>query len=975
MKLLKISLTTLFLITSLNLASCASYVEQVKDNSAQENSINKPVMDVEHFTLDNGLEVFLTQNNQTPRFLAQIVVKAGSKNDPPEATGMAHYLEHMLFKGSEELGTTNFEKEKPLLDEITKLYDQRFLEKDNKKIEAFDKKINELSIEVSKYAVAGELNNLYNRLGEQGLNAFTSNEETVFTVDLPNNRLEQWAMIESNRFAKPIFRLFQSELENVFEEKNISLDDRTDILWEAIAKQLYKNHPYRHETLGEVEHIKNPSLSKMYEFYRKNYVPNNMAIVISGDIDLAKTKEVITKYFSSWKKGDEPKFDIPKEEDIKGVEKVSVNYKGEEKVMMAFRTVPYKHEDKAALSLIDMLLDSGEVGVIKQNLVNPQKLRSAGSFPVVNNDYGAEYIYGLLNKGQTHEEVQKLLLDQIDLIKQGKFSDENLKAIILNYEIDQKKSLEHNDSRVSRIVNSVITDTTVEDSFKFIDKLKKVTKEDIIKVANKYFNDNYVVGYLNDKEYKFPKITKPSIKKVSLNPNQKSEFAKSVESFKVEPIQPRWVDYKKDFKVKNIGTGVLLYYVYNPLNDIFNLSIGYDYGDKHYKNFCPVMDELNFASVGDLKAEDVRNDFYKMGISNGFSCGNYGFSFSISGLDSQLEKGLELSEKLLWNAKLDEEVFKNKIKNAINSRDDEKKDMDTLDSALLSYVNYGEKSGFLERSTKNELMKLSTSEYPKMIEKLKEQNFTVYYSGQLPIEKVEAIVKKYHQPSEVDVPLLNGRKSPPIELVKRENKGVKIYFLNYKSAQSHLYMVIPGKEFNETEIPVNKLFNNYIYNTVYQEIRESRSLAYSTWAAYYQGGRLGDQDMMLGYIGTQNDKLVTALSAFVSLFKNPPKNLEYFESSKRLLDNSYRTAYIGFRGVVGSVLSWGDRGFAKDPRPEFMNQINTMTYDDMKKYFDDKISSKNFTFVVVGDKTKIDMKKLKQIGNVEEVNMKTIFTD
>jgi len=460
-----------------------------------------------------------------------------------------------------------------------------------------------------------------------------------------------------------------------------------------------------------------------------------------------------------------------------------------------------------------------------------------------------------------------------------------------------------------------------------------------------------------------------------LNPNLKSKFATEIENVITEPIQPRWVDYNKDFKVKNFATGVLLYYTYNPLNDIFNLSISYDYGDKHNKNFCYVMDELDFAGVDNLTAEEVKNNFYKMGISNYFSCADYGFGLNISGLDSQMEKGLELSEKILWNAKLDEDRFQNKIKNILNSREDQKKKIDDIESALLSYVNFDKKSGFIDRPTKEELMKLSTTEYQKMKDKLKEQNFTIYYNGQLPIEEVEAIVKKYHQPNQINVPLLNPRKAPPYEIVKRHNKPIKIYFLDFKSAQSRMYLVTTGKEFNENETLVNKLFNNYINNVVYQEVREARSLAYSTWAGYYQGNRVGDQDIMMGYIGTQNDKLIEAMNTFINIFRNTPENLEYFESSKRLLDSSYRTGYIDFKSVVGSVLYWGDRGFSKDPRPQYFEQLNTVTYDDLKKYANEKISKQNFTFIVVGDKTIVDMKKLKKIGDVEEIKINTLFTD
>ncbi|MFN4150899.1 MAG: M16 family metallopeptidase, partial [Candidatus Sericytochromatia bacterium] len=340
--------------------SCASVTKGAVESDQKQTKVlkenkNKTLLNYEKFELENGLKVFLAKNTESPRFTAHIAVNAGSKLDPADATGIAHYLEHMLFKGTEKIGTSDYAKEKVLLDKVNELYDKRFIEKDEKKREQLNKEINKLTVEASKYAIPNEIDSVYAKLGGDGLNAYTTPEETVYTVDLPKNRMEQWAKVESERFLRPVFRLFQPELETVYEEKNISLDNKSRILSEAVESTLYKVHPYGTQTtLGSVEHLKNPSLTKMYEFYNKYYVPNNMAIVISGDIDIAQTKELITKYFSSWKKREVPKFEPPQEKPLNGVEKVEVNYKAEEQGILAFRTVPFNHPDKPVLTLIDM---------------------------------------------------------------------------------------------------------------------------------------------------------------------------------------------------------------------------------------------------------------------------------------------------------------------------------------------------------------------------------------------------------------------------------------------------------------------------------------------------------------------------------------------------------------------------------------------------------------------------------------------
>jgi predicted Zn-dependent peptidase len=965
--------------------SCASVTKGAVESDQKQTKVlkenkNKTLLNYEKFELENGLKVFLAKNTESPRFTAHIAVNAGSKLDPADATGIAHYLEHMLFKGTEKIGTSDYAKEKVLLDKVNELYDKRFIEKDEKKREQLNKEINKLTVEASKYAIPNEIDSVYSKLGGNGLNAYTTPEETVYTVDLPKNRMEQWAKVESERFLRPVFRLFQPELETVYEEKNISLDNKSRILSEAVESTLYKVHPYGTQTtLGSVEHLKNPSLTKMYEFYNKYYVPNNMAIVISGDIDIAQTKELITKYFSSWKKREVPKFEPPQEKPLNGVEKVEVNYKAEEQGILAFRTVPFNHPDKPVLTLIDMMLDNGDAGLINLDLVNTEKVRAAGSYPYFNEDYGTQYLYVIPREGQTLEEGSKLLLAQLDKLKKGEFDESLLSGIILSFEKGKKGSLESNEGRVDIMKDAFLRETTVEDIMSFSDKLKKINKQDIINAANKYFGNNYVWAVRRDKEQTLPKIEKPKLEKISLNQGKTSEFIETVKNIKSEPIQPKWVDYKKDFKVKSYAPGTVLYHVNNPLNDLFGLSIVYDYGSKHDRDFCYVMNELNYAGTDDMSPDQVKKELFKMGVDISYGCSDYGFSMSVSGVDSQLEKGLALGEKILWNAKIDQSRFDESIKNAIKSREDQKNDVNTLRSALNSYISVDKESGFLDRHSKEELKKISLNQYPQMKNTLRKQNFKIYYSGQSDIDTVESVVKKYHSPSDITVPLLNPRKDPPFKLVNRHNKPVKIYFLDHKGAQSHIGLIVQGDEVNPKERLMTSVYNEFFDGgmgaILFQEVRESRALAYSTSARYYTGGRLGDQDQMGGYIGTQADKTVEALKLFIDLLKNPPESMSHFETAKSAIENSYRTGYINFRGVIGSVNRWAELGYDYDPRKDNFELLSSIQFSQLKDFIKNKISSRNLTFTIVGDKSKIDMKALAKLGEIEEVKKEKLFKD
>ena len=982
---MKISSFLVASIIALTSFSCAGNISKNAKDSAdyyfQKSANSSSVkLEYEHFVLENGLNVYLSKNTETPRFRAEIAVHAGSKFDPSDATGIAHYLEHMLFKGSEDFGTLDYNKEKTFLDKVVELYDVRFKETDDKKRKELEKEINKLTIEASKYAVPNEISALYSKIGGKGLNAYTDSDETVYLVDLPKNRLEQWAKLESNRFEKPVFRLFQPELEIVYEEKNRSLDNKGRVIWDSLSNKLYKNHAYGTQTtLGTVEHLKNPSLTKMYEFYRKYYVPNNMAIIISGDLDLAETKKTIEKYFGKMKKKELPKYSPAKEDELKATDKETVYYKGEEKVMLAFRAVNKSDKDKDNLEFLSSLLDNNQAGLINLNLTEKQKVRSANAFTYIQDDYGAFYLSGTPKEGQTLEEVEKLLISQIDLLKKGDFDETVMKGIVLDYEKTKKALLESNEGRVAVMKDAFLANKTVEDVFNSDKRIKSLTKADIVKLANKYFSKNYAVVYRKDKETVFPKVEKPDIEKVKLNNNQKSDFIKSLEAMKPTPIQPKWVDYNKDFKVSSYAPGTVLYHAYNNINDFFNLSISYDYGKNHEKNLCGVMDELNFAGVDKMTAEQVKKEFFNMGVDFSYGCDNNSSSINISGLDENFEPALKLAEKIVWNAKLDQEHLSDSMSNILTSRKNAKKNVNTLMSALIEYVKHGDESGFKNRLKKEELDKLSIAEYDSLKNKLKKQNFTVYYTGQRSISEVEKTVKKYHSPEKIKVPLLNPRKEKPTTIIKRHDKPVKIYFLDFQGAQAHLNLIIPGGEVKPEESLINSFYNQYMSGGMgavfFQEIREARSLAYSSYGNYYLGGRLGDQDEFEGYVGTQADKTIEAMKVFIDIMKNPPQSETHFQRAKEAVENNYRTGYKSFRNVVGFVESWAELGYDKDPRPEFFEKLDKITMKDFNDFVKEKISSKNMTFAIVGDKTKINMEELKKIAEVEEIKIDDIFTD
>src|SRR5690606_11007742 len=267
---------------------------------------------------------------------------------------LAHYLEHMVFKGTRALGTTDYQKEKVHLDKIAALYQQLRGEKDAAHRKAILAQIDAETQKSAAYAIPNELDQLYAALGIQGVNAFTGDDQTVYIADVPTNKLEQWAAIEGDRFQNPEFRLFWPELEAVYEEKNRTLDNPSWRMYEAMLTALFPQHPYGTQTtIGTVEHLKNPAYGDMVEYYRRWYVPNNMAILLAGDIDAGRARPVLERAFAGMapKKLEEPPPGRLAPPDRR-IER-TIQAEGEQALYIAWPTVAIGHPDRVAVEVMD----------------------------------------------------------------------------------------------------------------------------------------------------------------------------------------------------------------------------------------------------------------------------------------------------------------------------------------------------------------------------------------------------------------------------------------------------------------------------------------------------------------------------------------------------------------------------------------------------------------------------------------------
>ena len=932
-------------------------------------------MEVIEKTLENGLTIYLSPNQEEPRFYAEIITRAGSKHDPATNTGLAHYLEHLLFKGTQSFGTLDFEKEKPLLDQITKLYEQRSQETNESKRADIYKEINRISTAAAELAIPNEMDRVYSDMGGKGINAHTWHEETVYKVDLPANRLEHWAKIESERFAKPVFRLFHTELETVYEEKNRAIDNKDRLLHREVNNLLFKTHPYgQQSTLGTVEHLKNPSITAIEEFYAKHYVPQNMAICISGDIDPDKTFEIIEKHFSSWGNPaplrEEPKWE---EAPLAGREFVQVQYLGEEQVLMAFRTAPRFHQDYPALRLVDMILDNSVAGLINLNLVNQQKVRAAGCFPLNYNDYGAHFLMGSPKDDQTLEDVEKLLLEQIEQVKNGEFEDWILPAVINDFKKRQKEDLESNAKRVELMRDAYLAFVDWDVMNGQIAQLEKVSKDDIVRVANKYYGNDYVVGFRIDEQHDLPSIEKPMIDPLKIDPDKESDFMRSVSEIPFQPFAPKFIKKDEDYQVIQISEGLQLIHANNPLNDLFTLEVRMEIGNDHQPILTLIKRLLDRAGAGKLSSDELKIEWYKLATEFGFGVREHFSTFSINGLDENLEESLNLAQQHMLSPKISDETWNETKGIILSERDDEQKDPRALSNALAHFHRYGSESRYLKRPSDADLNASTVASLTKTLLEAFEVKRTILYYGPRSAEEITTTIQNGFlgkKPTKDTPTFIPNRSLSP--------EANQVFFLQKEMAQAQVRLEFAAGTYDESKAPLGQLYNEYfgggMAGLVFQELREARALAYSAWAHFFTPSRPQDENILVGAIGCQADKTIEAVNAFIELLDGMPINQTRWDSAHAAILSAYRTNPISSRSIPGFAYDFNALGLKDDPRSNRYDSLQKADIDSLRGFYEKEIQPKSILLSIVGDSKKIDLNELKKIGPLTEVKPEQLFS-
>ena len=928
------------------------------------------------YTLSNGLKVFLSENHQSPRISAHIAVRTGSRNDPAETTGLAHYLEHLMFKGTQQFGTSNYAAEKPLLDTIEARYEQYRRVTDPEMRRVLYHEIDSISQLAAQYNIPNEYDKLMAGIGGQGTNAYTSTDVTCYTEDIPANEVDRWARIQADRFQNMVIRGFHTELEAVYEEYNIGIAQDQRKIFEAMSAKLFPTHPYGTQTtIGTQDHLKNPSITNIKNYFHNYYCPNNVAICMAGDFNSDEVIGILERHFGSWK----PNYNLTRPEfaalqPITAPIDTTVMGQEAEFVALGWRFGAGNSLQADTLDVVAEMLSNNTAGLMDLNLNQPHEVMMSGAFSDEMTDYSMLMLLGYPNEGQTLEEVREKMLGEIAKLRTGDFDDDLLVSVVNNNKLNYLRSLDNNRSRTSQLVNAFINHVDWAQEVGKLDRMAGMTKQQIIDFANRHLNNNFVCVYKRmGEDITEKKIDKPAITPIPTNRDKQSNFVRDILSEIVEPIQPQFVDYDKDMTVGKTGKNLPLLYKQNTQDDLFQLTYKYDFGNCADNRYGIALDYLDYLGTKNLTPQQFKQRMYKLACNTRFSVDNDELYITLSGLSENMPEAVKLLEDLMQNAQVDEESYKNMVEAIIKMRNDAKNNQEECFDRLNEYGTYGPRNEYTDIMSAQQLRDTKPADLLNLVKGMKDMKHTVVYYGPMTQKELAKCLNKVHKTKKnlAAVPVgvdYMEQLTPSTEILIAPYDAKNIYMLQYHNE---------GTSWNPEHAAYIQLFNEYfgggMNGIVFQELREARGLAYSAAAYYRQPGRITHPETAITYIITQNDKMMDCVNEFNNIVGNIPQSEAAFALAKESLMKKLASRRTVRGAVLNSFMQAQRMGIDYDINSKVYEMLPNLQLSDIVKFEQNTMAGKPYRYIILGDEKELDMEALKKIGPIRRLTLEEIF--
>lgn len=948
------------------------------------------VLEVKQLTLSNGLTVWLNEDHSQPKVYGELVVKAGAKDCPN--TGIAHYLEHVLFKGTQRIGTTDYQAEKVWLDSISMKYNELSQTTDAAQRLSIQQDISRLSQRAADYAIPNEYNRLISRYGGSALNASTTYDATEYHNTFAPQFLEQWCWLNSERMIDPVFRLFQGELETVYEEKNRAADNMIAEAMERVMASAFKGHPYQYPIIGSTESLKNPRLSDMEDFFRKYYVATNMGLMLCGDFDSSTIAPLLEHTFGRLPKGATTEGEKHDELQPFGGETIDIklNVPLIKALGLLFRGPMEKAGDFLALKLAMRLLTNDNATGLLDSLRTAHKVMMAGGDCFAFNEAGA---VGLLVIPKvpfgSKKKAEQLCWKQIERVKQGDFTNARLEELKLSLLKEAERDLETITDRAESMASVFSQGRSWTDFLSQIEAVRSITKADVVAAARRYLlSDYYLRAVKKFGSYPKDKVSQPDYKPVvPRNAHEQSLFAKELEALPVAALSPRLVDLDHDVEIK--GTkGFTIYRVENPVNDLFSLSLKWHKGTLAEPRLALLEAYIDELGTDSLTKHQLGEAWQRLGTTLEAKSSERYFMLTLHGFDHNLTPSLQLLRHQLTSLKADRKALKELQSEYNMSRQQLTRDNQDIMQMVMQKILKGDQSEYLRMPSAKEVKRLTGDDLLHLLDDLRHYPCDVLYSGRQTMEELSAALSPL---SAVPSPL---SAAPDYDTPLQQYQHPMVYLYDMPDTRQTyiaLYLcpsVLPTGAAEAPQTPPGltdrdeallRLWSQYIgggmSSLLFQEIREFRSMAYATGGQDITPNRVRHRDYPSGfiaYLGTQGDKTMQALAVLDSLMTQMPMNEQSLLTARQEVMNDINNSYPTYRQLPNFVSSFRMAGYTSDPRSNIASIVPTLTAADVTDFYEQHIRQQPRVVFIVGNKRKLDLQQLSRYGQVVELKKRDI---
>jgi len=971
-----------FLLTALPFLCGAWETKQAvdKDGFAYEYIPDDP-FSTRTYVLENGLKVFLSRNTVEPRITSLISVRTGGADDPDASTGLAHYFEHMMFKGNGTLASLDWEKETPLLEKLAELFDLYRSSTDSEFRKSVYKEIDRISGEAAQYS-NDEYWTLVRGLGATETNAWTGYDETVYINNIPANALDKYLYLESVRFSSIALRRFHTELEAVYEEFNRSQNNDSRRASEALRKELFLTHPYGRDILGLPEHLKSPSMSDISLFFFEYYQPANMAIILAGDLDYEEAMRSIRKYFGVFRTDREKQLAarrklgengrVRREMPIESVRTAEVVGPDAESIEMAFR-FEADRDTEVMLEMVDSILNNNLCGIMELDLELPRKVMSESSGIHAMRDYVLHVFAAEPAQGKTLEETRDLILGELEKLKRGEFPDWLPAAIVNNQRLSLITISEDASTAAHVLNNAFIQGRPLVDQLNDIDAMEKITKEQIVDFAKKNYRDNYVIVYKRQGEAKgIVKAEKPPITPVPVH-EELSEFGRNFELLPTEPEHgPVFADLEKDLHITPLAEGLTLFTAKNDINERFSLSLQFPVGTRMDKELAFALGWIDELGTDKYTAEELRQEWFKLAARMGTFVETDRCGLTLTGLQRNFKESLALFNHVISNVKADPESYKILVDAVEKSRADRRSSRSSLLSSAAGFAIYGGPDNYAaDILPVAKMRELDPEKLIGRIHGLRSFTHDVVYYGPADDEEVRDLLS-----GAIDPKGATGTfpKTKFFQAVEPEEDVV--YVVDYPgAAQAEIEVIRLDGKYKDKPYDFEEIYSTCESRTFMNELRERQALAYSVGAGYSNPSRdPNGYSMSYGAIGTQHDKLFTSLDGVLDLLNHPETGAAAaFESSRQNLLSQFRNIRVQKENYYGVRRTMKKFGLKEESRKTAYEGLLGMSMDRYIELAKDRVAGKKNIILILADLKQIDREQLEKYGKVRILKTDELF--